>query len=262
MLTQLDDLTLIRYGARYRTRYLLEQARYTLKLALSEEPPLELPGGYLARVEEAIGRVEATRDDREFAAVESKLATGKQNRFAEEARTWRRKVTARARRAASLGATIPRELLTTVRTSSVPKLAENVSVMLLLLAELSEELACAGDVQPLIETGRAIHERLVLADAEQEHKRFAELPESVRSLYRERGELYVALKVIHEAGREQYASDPHKASRYTLNLLYRRAYRLREATEATEAKASEGEAGEAETIQEATAQRGAVGAES
>lgn len=222
MLTQLDDSTLIRYGIRYRTRYLVEQARYTLKLAQSESPPLELPPGYLSLVEAAISHVESSRDDKELAAVESKLATSRQNAAAAEAKVWRRKVTNRAHRASRFGASIPKELLTVVRTNSVPKLLENVGTMVRLLSEYASELSYAGAVEPLIDEGQSLYDALSELDADQEVKRLAELPARVRALYRSRGELYVAIKIIHDAGREKYVRDSDKASRYTLRILHRR----------------------------------------
>lgn len=234
MLTQLDDDTLVRYGIRYRTRYLLEQARYTLKLAGGETPPLELPGGYLSRIERAIAALEATRDDREMAAVESKLATLRQNSFVAEGKVWRRKVATRARRAARLGASIPPELLTIGQARSVPKLLDSMGTMLRLLKELELEMSCAGDVGPLLEEGRRIHDALAEADAEQELKRLQELPARVRDLYRMRGELYVGLKVVNDAGRERHIRDPHRASRYNLSILHRRGARHGEPEEAVE----------------------------
>lgn len=232
MLTQLDDMTLIRYGTRYRTRYLLEQSRYTLTLAHSEQPPLDLPLNYLSRVEEAIARVEATRDDKELAAVESKLATVRQNDFFQEGKDWRRKVTTRTHRAARMGVSVPQELLVIGRADTVPKLLESMGTMLRLLQEFGPQLACAGEVGPLITQGRKIHDALASADADQEHKRLAELPGRVRALYRDRGELYIALKIINDAGRERHLHDPHRSSRYNLTVLRRRGIAPKERTEA------------------------------
>lgn len=234
MLTQLDDMTLVRYGTRYRTRYLLEQARYTLKLAQGETPPLELPGGYLERIERAIAALEVTRDDRELAGVESQLATMRQNGFVAEGKIWRRKVTTRARRAARLGANIPKELLTIGQAHSVPKLLDSMGTMLRLLKEFELEMSCAGPVEPLLDEGRKVHHGLAEADAEQEVKRLQELPSRVRDLYRMRGELYVGLKVVNDAGRERHIRDSHRASRYSLSILHRRGARHGEPEESVE----------------------------
>lgn len=238
MLTQLDDMTLIRYGTRYRTRYLVEQARYSLKLALSEQPGLDLPPNYLSRIERAIAMVEATRDDRELAAVESKLATSRQNSFAHEGKVWRRQVTTRTHRAARLGAKIPKELLVIGRADTVPKLLESMGVMLRLLNEYAPEVSCAGEIRPLIDAGRKIYEALASADADQEHKRLSELPASVRTLYRDRGELYIALKVVNDAGRERHIRDPHRGSRYNMSILHRRGARHGEPEEVAPAESS------------------------
>lgn len=232
MLTRLDDPTLVRYGVRFRTRYLLEQARYTLKLASSEKPPLELPSNYLSDVEFAIANVEATRDDRELAAVESKMATQRQDAFFSEGKVWRRKASTRAHSAARLGANIPKDLLTIGRADTVPKLLDSMGKMLTLLKEYSSEMSCAGDIKPLIDEGQKLHDGLASADADQEHKRLAALPAAVQTLYRDRGELYVALKVINNAGRERYIRDPKRAAGYHMSILHRRGARVGESEEA------------------------------
>lgn len=222
MLTRLDEETLLRYGARYRTGYLLEQARYTCALASSETGGLLLPDGYLARVEEAILRVEAMRDDREAISVASKMATSKQNAAFEEAKLWRRKVASRTQRAARMGVRLPSELLVIRRATTVPAILEYVGLTLRLLRANAELLRSVGDVKPFIEEGQKIHDLLASADATQEMKRLAELPAAVRCLWRSKGELYVALKVINDAGRELHQSDPERASRYHLRILHRR----------------------------------------
>jgi len=225
MLTQLDDMTLVRYGTRYRTRYLLEQARYTLKLAGGEKPPLDLPGDYLSRIERVVAQVEASRNDREVAALESKLATSRQDQFVADGKVWRRTMATRAQRAARLGATIPKELLVIGRADTVPKLLESMSTMLRFAKEVAPVLSSAGDIKPLIEEGQHIYDALAEADAEQENKRFNELPVKARELFRSKGELYIALKVVNDAGKERYMRDPQMAARYNLSILHRRGSR-------------------------------------
>lgn len=232
MLTQLDDMTLVRYGTRYRTRYLLEQARYTLKLAGGEKPPLELPTDYLSRIERAVARLEETRQDRELAEVESQLATSRQNAFVSDGKVWRRTVATRAQMAARLGATVPKELLVIGRVHTVPALLDSMGTMLRLLTEFAPVLSCAGDIEPLIAEGRSIQAALAEADAEQEVKRLHELPAKVRELLRLKGELYVAIKVVNDAGRGRHMRNPHTASRYNLSILHRRGARHGEPEEA------------------------------
>lgn len=234
MLTRLDDKTLVRYGTRYRTRYLLEQARYTLKLAGSEQPPLDLPKGYLARLEETIARLEMARDDRELAEVEGQRATSLQNALMAEGMVWRRQVAMRAKRAARLGANIPKELSTIGRTTTVPKLLESMGTMIRMLREFAPALASTGEVESLLIEGRRLHDALAEADAQQEVKRLQDLPEKVRELLRLKGELYVAIKVVNDAGKERHLRNPHAASKYRLSILYRSAGRPADRTETTE----------------------------
>lgn len=238
MLTKLDDMTLIRYGTRYRTRYLLEQGRYTLKLAGAERPPLDLPPDYLLRMEKAIARLEGADKDREIAAVESKYATLQQNALFNEGKIWRRKVAMRAEQASRFGAEVPDELLTIRRARTVPALLQSLYRTLGLIEQYATELSVVGDVASLVTEGRRIHDALAQADAEQEYKRLSELPAKVRELFRLKGELYVALKIVNGAGKARHAADPELAARYNLAILNRRGPKRGETEEAPTADPS------------------------
>ena len=79
----------------------------------------------------------------------------------------------------------------------------------------------------LLAEGKALMASLGAADAKQEQKRLKELPDAVRRFYQNKGELYVGLKVVNDAGHELHADDAEAASRYNLSILYRRAAKPR-----------------------------------
>ena len=81
------------------------------------------------------------------------------------------------------------------------------------------------DAQKLLDEGKAIATALKTADAQQEVKRFNELPASVQEFLAKKGTLYTALKVINDAGHELFADNSTQAARYNLSILHRRTTR-------------------------------------
>ena len=76
--------------------------------------------------------------------------------------------------------------------------------------------------EDLIKEGKGLSVALKTADADQEIKRFASLPSSVKDFYAQKGTLYIALKTINDAGHELHARDSDVAGRFNLSILYRR----------------------------------------
>jgi hypothetical protein len=66
-----------------------------------------------------------------------------------------------------------------------------------------------------------LFDALQQADAAQEQTRAAYLPASVTAFYARKGELYLGLKVINDAGHELHAGDLQAAAKYNLSLLHR-----------------------------------------
>lgn len=238
MLTQVDEVTVMRHGARLRAESLVQQAGYTIEIANSDGPELWglLLSGYEAAVRAAMGSIELRRQEKTFAQEESRLATLTQNEVVADAKVWRRKAAASARRATRLGKNMPERLLRLGSASSLPALLGQVVDMVDLLELHVADIP--GPVRALIDEGRTLAHKLSAADSDQEVKRLAELPQAIRAYHADKGRLYLALKAINDAGHELHAGDSRMASRYNLTILYRRGQKKAKA-DATKAPSRE-----------------------
>jgi hypothetical protein len=224
MITDKTQAELAKMGARHRTSYLVQQARYTLGLALGEGPALTalLPAGLLDETAALCDTVDKARQDKAVMAAEAKQATGAQNDSVRELKVWLRKAVNRAVRASHPGAPLPDELTAMGNLQSVPALLEKSSKVLGLLAEHAATLAKVGpDIQSLIDDGKKRFQALEQADILQEQARVSDLSDAVFAFYVAKANLYIALKIINSAGHELHAGDPRASSRYNLSILHR-----------------------------------------
>jgi hypothetical protein len=234
MATTTTDEDLVRAGLRHRGQSLVQQAGYTLGLAAADADGLTelLPEGFLAQAEALRREVDVAYQDRAIVAEEAKSATKAQDDQARAAKLWRRRVSARAKRARRLGATLPDALLYIAQTRSLPALLNQLTSWVGLMRTSHEALGLAGDPTKLIDEGALLIEALRTKDDEQELKRLDALPASVRAFHLAKGRLYIALKVIHDAGQELWSAEPSMAARYNLAILYRSGRRPKAAVEA------------------------------
>ncbi|MFI5142470.1 MAG: hypothetical protein ACHQQS_01050 [Thermoanaerobaculales bacterium] len=222
MITELTDQELIALGARHRAGYLREQAGYTVGVAAAEGQPLAdlLPAGYLDEVKAVCDALMAAGQDKALMAAEAKESTNANHAVTADAKVWRRKVARRASRARRLGKQIPDALLHVPQAKNGPALATDVTEKLKLLQAHQADMPGAG-IDALLEDGQALLAALQSSDAQKELKRFADLPGSVQAFYRQKGLLYVGLKVINDAAQELHAGDTVAAARYNMGILYR-----------------------------------------
>ncbi len=229
MITTHSANDLAKIGQRYRASYLVQQAGYTLGIAAADGAGLAalLPATFMDQVTQARNDVDQARQDKTNAAAESKHATTEQNTQLQAAKVWRRKAVKRAQRAQRQGVKLADELTQIGSAQSVPAVLDQISKTLGLLTQHSAELDAVGPAtQPLIDEGQQIYSALQQADAEQERIRAADLPSSVTAFYARKGELYLGLKVINDAGHELHAGDPQVSARYNLSILHRRSGQL------------------------------------
>jgi hypothetical protein len=152
------------------------------------------------------------------------MVRSRQSRLAPHATVWNRKVGKRCQSAVQLGIALPPELTRTSSPTTVPGMLEQMGKSLALLGQHSAGMDALGPpTQPLIERGRALMQTLQQADSAQEQARAFDLPAAVATFYRKKGELYIALKVINNAGHELYAHDLPSASKFNMTILHRRA---------------------------------------
>lgn len=223
MISLLSLPELVAIGLRLSGGYLVRQAGYTLGIAAAEGPELEklLRPGFLAEVANAGDAVAKAMQDRAIAAADAKLSTDAQNEGIRELKVWRRKVAKHTRRALLSGAKIPEELTNLGRAQAVARILAEANKTLGLLTEHAAtiETMCPG-TQSLIEEGHRIYDIAGKADSAQEQSRTADLPASVAEFSAKKGDLYLGLKIINEAGLQLHAHDPQNASKYNLSILY------------------------------------------
>jgi len=221
MITTITQEELMALGSRYHTGYLDEQAGYTLGLASRDGIPLIslLPKGYITELKDSQDRVSQAMKDGRVTAADTEGADALQNAAFAIAKLWRSKVMHRCRRAASMGIPMPEELVRVNRAQTGPEVIDQMDRMTKLLE--SRQASLAPDTEALINLGQELAAVLREAEDGQMVKKFHDLPETVKEFYRNKGLLYVGLKVINEAGRELHAGDPEKAAQYNFNILRR-----------------------------------------
>lgn len=221
MITTLPQDELLELGSRHRADYLVEQAGYTLGLAARDGAGLAalLPDKFLVEVKAALDSVTAAMKDKTVAAAESKSATISQNAAFTGAKLWRTRVMYRCRRAASMGKSVPDELIHVNKAKTVPAVIGQMDRMTKLLEGITPSLVTDGAV--LLKQGLELTAALKAADAEQELKKHKDLPDSVQAFYKNKALLYIGLKVINDAGRELHAGEPEKSAQYNFGILRR-----------------------------------------
>jgi len=228
MLTQLSQTELIAAGADLRAQYLIQQAGYTLGIAHADGHALAalLPEHYLEHTEAARHDVDHARQDKTNAAAESKISTSTQNFQLREIKTWRKKIVSRCLRAKRLGASVPDVLTHMTAAKTVTDQLTDASEKVRLFEEHLQAIQSVtgkASSAALLDEGKKLYAALSDADAAQETKRFSDLPKAVREFFARKGELYLAIKSINDAGHELHVSEPELASRYNLKILHRRA---------------------------------------
>ncbi len=226
MLTTIERDELIRHGSRLRATNLVAQVGYTLRVAKRDGDALValLPPGYLGEMREATAAVEAARGDKTNRAAESKDATRRQAAALREAKVWRRRATNRGNASRWLGNQVPQTLTQVTPAKAVPAIVAQMVDMDAAL-DANAEVMGGERAASLREDGARLREDLASEDAEQESKRLAALPASVRDFYAAKGALYAGLKVVNYTGRELHAADPRAGAAYHLKILHRRARR-------------------------------------
>jgi hypothetical protein len=237
MLTKMKKEDVIAIGSRYRAGYLLEQHGYTLGLARLDGEPLasQLPAGYLDEVAACAEAVSAARKDKALAASESKVSTRTVNDVMRQAKEWRRKMTARCKKAAIMGHDVPGELLSRNGAKTVPAVTARVDTMVKLL-EANRDALPGTDLRPDIEEGQEIVLNLQSTDAAQELHILKHLSDAVAGFYHQKGLLFIGLKAINEAGHELHYRSPGNAAKYNMSILYRSAGRRKQSQDEASVK--------------------------
>jgi hypothetical protein len=226
MSTKLDAAKLAAIGQRFRTPYLLQQAGYTLRLAMAEGPPLAalLPGGYLGLVTRLRDDVRRALEDRAVSAMEANQTVATEHEHMRAATIWARKVGKRCQSAMHLGIGVSPELTRLSDSLTVPGMLEQMGKTLALLAGQAAAMdTVLPATQPLLDDGRRLFRALQQSDSAQVRARATDLPGAVTDFLTKKGQLYSALKVINSAGQELCAHDLNSAARFNMSILHRQS---------------------------------------
>ena len=232
MITEVPKEKLVEVGKRTMSGPLVEQAGYTLGIAAldGEGVSRNLPGGFRGEVEGELAKVVEARHDKELLKTESMEATKTQNSAFKQSKVWRRTVSKLAVNAVEMGKSMPDGLLRIYKARTMPEIQTQMSEMVRLLGENVAEIP-GKDAADLLRQGKELEKALQTADAEQEVKRFRELPEKVIDFNWHKGLLYTGLKIINNAGHALYADDAFGSSKYNMDILHRRGVKRQPAQE-------------------------------
>jgi hypothetical protein len=216
-----DDLILI--GARYRGADLVHQAAYTLHLARAEAGLDQyLPEGVFEEVETSTERVEKALRDPALVEREKKDSSLGVGVVIRAVKVWRRRLLRITEGAAMAHPQIPQVLRKAGRIGSdASHLARSLISRLEQLKELRSALAPFGLRPEFVQEGERLLKELLVFKPQDESQRLKALPDGLREFYRDKGALYLGLKLITTAGQAQHADDLEKAARFNLNTLYR-----------------------------------------
>lgn len=220
-----DELLFI--GAKRRIPYLIAQARYTLGLVEQDpEVAVLLGAGFFEECKNVLGQLEIAATDKELAETESEVSTEAQEDAVQEGKIWRRTFTQRAQAAILGGADVPAEAgVMKARGSNPEKLAEDINRLVALGRKHQQALDPSKVTTELLDKGKDLAAKIGKADQEQEIARLKTFPEKVREMYIQKALLYIGVKRINLLGRSVHPEDGEKASRYNMDILYRKVRR-------------------------------------
>ena len=221
-MTEKDQL--IERGSNVKTKNLIEQASYTIKLAHGDNTALQdagLTGNFLTEFEELVkevinlaGKQESSKDNISLnvASVGEKLA---------EANEWIKKARLKARRVFRLNRVALNDFYTDAPAGrSVPNTIAAMIKLIELNKKYSAELSIHNGGDKFAAEGERILSELREIDGTKELAKKT-MPESSRELYHKQGLLYFRIKDINDMGREIFISDSVKSRQYNMEILNR-----------------------------------------
>ncbi len=221
MLTKVSSNDLVKVGCRIPSDRLLDQVEQTMKVVTKEQKALQdlLPKGFIEEIKRVQADLQTSRASAQIRDREREDSNRFEHKAFHEAKVWRRQVASRAQRAIHLGEPVDEALANVSPAPTENALAAEVNRMLSLLERQGDHLP-GQQVDKLIQRGKSIAETLGPSSLQEIEKRVATLQEPVKQFYSRKGELYLALKAINDAGRELHADSPTAAAAYNLEKLY------------------------------------------
>ncbi len=221
MLTKVCNEDLLAIGARVRAEKLLAQADYTLKTATKEGRALEsiLPKGYLSEVRDTREQLAQARRSKVIQEAEKRDVEEFVTQAFHEAKVWRRQVAHRAQQALHQGVPVKEEIFRIREARTAEALSKNILQMIDLLEPHRDKLP-GQDWEKVFQEGRRLAETLSATVAPSE-KSLRDLPEDVREFYETKGQLYMALKVINDAGWALHSDSSTAAAKFNFETMYK-----------------------------------------
>jgi hypothetical protein len=224
MIANLEDNVLIGYALRCPVRGLLEQARYTLELAWREGAELAdaLPNGFLDELAAQARIVSTAAQDRALVLRDAVDSTRELNIVMRQSKIWRRRVANIADMADLMGFQVPEDLLSFQPTWSRDEWIAQMELFVKLVGICSE-------IPPHYHLGRFLDEgEKLLAfvkayDPAKELEQIKRFSAPMRNFYRDKGLLYIGIKMVNDIGRSLYdeEADAEAWGAYNLTILYR-----------------------------------------
>jgi hypothetical protein len=210
-------------GMRYKTPLLLAESDYFSGIGAEDTALLAQYGWPAKRTEELRGwrdKLALAFKDRTLAKEDVPAASEARDAVLTNTKVWLKRTIAIASNAFYND---PETLDDFTNTRSigreVPNVIARMEVVVPLCKKYGKAMADWGCDAKFIKDGEALLATLRDSQAGQKVK-IADLPEKTQELYYMRGMLYGWIKRMQRAGKSAFATDPVKAARYNLNILY------------------------------------------
>jgi len=215
---------LVTRGSTVKTKNLIEQASYTVKLAKEDTAALQGAGlttPYLSDFETLLQEVINLAGKQESSKDNISLNVADVNKKLTEAREWIKKAKLKAKRTFRLNRVALNDFF---NESTINRSVSNVIVSMIKLIELNKkynaELSTHLGGETFAAEGERILKELQEINSSKERTKKS-MPLSSSELYHKQGLLYFKIKDINDMGQEIYISDQVKARQYNMEILNR-----------------------------------------
>lgn len=227
MISKLSQDELVAIGARYRADYVIAQGLYTIQNVATDPEVKDLAGAeFLSEVQTTVDKLQTASQEKGMAEAESKDATQAQGEAVESGKIWRRALVNRVQAALLRGVEVPAELAKMAARGTNPvALGRDIQRLVGLAREHQPKLAVVRITPDFLARGAQLAKDLMAADQKQETAYLGKLPKKVRDMYVQKALVYFGVKQLNYLAHSVHAENGGLASKYNLDILYRRQRR-------------------------------------
>lgn len=227
-------------GSNIKTRNLIEQAGYTLKLAKEDKVILAdagLTDQDLTEADALLKEVTTMEGTQEISKDGISISVDSVDDKVTEAKDWVNNARLKAKRTFRHNKTVLDDFYDTGGPvkRSVPRIIAAMIKLIDLNRKYSAELAKQKGGEAYAVLGEEILKKLQDTDSDKERTKKA-VPEATQNLYLKQGQLYYKLKDINDSGQEAFTGNRLKASQYNMEILHRGGAKRKEEEAAAVAK--------------------------